>query len=107
MVTKAGTSLAESDDFGVRSGVGEGEVLVPAAADDCAFVEDDCPYRDFAGFQCALGGSEGLFHPEFVSGRRELVLVRQVTWLLPPLGLLGSFVTRGSALGLIFRRSAG
>jgi hypothetical protein len=50
----------------VGGGVGIGDVAVPTPADDASVANDDCADRDLAGFERALGGAEGFFHPEFI-----------------------------------------
>jgi hypothetical protein len=69
MVTQSCTGFAQGDDFGVGGGVAVGEVAIPAAANDAVSAHDYSAYRNFAGFEGALGGAQSLLHPEFVVGR--------------------------------------
>ena len=66
MVTNDCTGRAQSDDFGVSSGVVVGEIAIPAAGDDLALADDDGADGNLSGFEGALGGGEGLKHEEFV-----------------------------------------
>ena len=66
MVTQSCTGFAQGDDFGMGGGVVVGDVAIPAAADDALSAHDYSAYRNFAGFERALGGAQSFLHPEFV-----------------------------------------
>src|SRR5271166_2517615 len=66
MVTNGGTGFAQRHDLGVGGRVEAGDVAVPSAAYDAALAYDDRAYRDFSGFESALGAAQGFFHPELV-----------------------------------------
>jgi hypothetical protein len=68
MVAEVFGGVAQGDDLSVGGGVGVGQVAIPSAADDFVLVNDYCSYWDVSGFERALGGAEGFFHPEFVVG---------------------------------------
>jgi hypothetical protein len=70
VVTDGCTGLTQRDDFGVGGGIVVADIAVPAASDNSSVAYDHRSYRDFAGFEGALRGAQGFFHPEFVGGRR-------------------------------------
>jgi hypothetical protein len=47
-------------------GIGVGQVAIVAATDDFAAANYHGADRDFARFQCALGGAESLLHEQFI-----------------------------------------
>jgi hypothetical protein len=57
MVTQVCTGFAQGYNFGMGRGVGVGEVAIPAAADDALPAYDHSAYRNFAGFEGALGAA--------------------------------------------------
>lgn len=71
MVADAGSSFAKRDKFSVSRGIGIAKVAVPASTNDPALKHDKCPNGDFVGFEGTLGTAEGLFHPDFVTGRES------------------------------------
>ena len=70
MVTEVCTGLAQGNDFGVRAGVGVGQVPIPSPPDNLASTDYDRPHRHFSRFERALGGAQSLLHPEFIGGSR-------------------------------------
>jgi hypothetical protein len=68
MVTHCGPGLAKSKNLGVGAGIAIHNVAVPSAADNGSVANYDRAHRDFAEFQCPLGGPESLLHPELILG---------------------------------------
>src|SRR2546427_310126 len=79
VAAECGTGFAQGDHFGVGSGIVIGKIAIATAADDLAPARDHCAYRDFSGFQRALGGAESFFHEEFV-GVGFMVGWKHVGW---------------------------
>src|SRR5271170_411714 len=112
VVTEVCTGLAQSDNFGVGSGVGVGQVAIPASTDDLAGTNYDRSHRDLARFQGALGGAKSFLHPELVGGDTGRLFVDRL-WSLwhgrcsycigsgncrpPPLKTARSTLRRGSS----------
>ena len=68
------TCLAQGEDFGMSRRIAVGDVAVPSAAYDLPVARHDRAYRDFAGFEGALGATESFLHQEFVRGQPGLLL---------------------------------
>jgi hypothetical protein len=66
MIAEGGTGFPQSNDLRVRSGIGIGQVPVPTAADELSGGDDNGSHGHLPGFQRALRGAKGFFHPEFV-----------------------------------------
>jgi len=66
MVTRRRTRVAQGHDLGMSGGIVVGDVAIPSAADDAAIAHDHGSDRNLSGFQRALGGAQGFFHPQFV-----------------------------------------
>jgi len=71
MITDVSSGFAQGDDLGVGRGVIVGEVAIPAAADDLPVADDDGADGNLARVERALGGTESLFHAEFVGVELE------------------------------------
>jgi hypothetical protein len=70
VISDRGSSLAQSDDLGVRRRVAVHDVAIEPTASNPALANDDRAHRNFAQFERALGGSQGLLHPELVGFSR-------------------------------------
>jgi hypothetical protein len=66
MVTNGCARFAESDDFGMASGIGVANVAIPSAGYDLTVADHDRPYRYFVYLEGALGAAQGFLHPKFV-----------------------------------------
>jgi hypothetical protein len=83
MVAQLSTSLAQGDDFRVGSGVGVGQIPIPALANNFARVNDDGAHGNFTRFERTMRGAEGFFHPEFVvGGGLRLLAIPHRRWVL-------------------------
>jgi hypothetical protein len=66
MIAESCSGRAQRDDFGVRRGIGIGDVAIPSAANDAISAHDYRSDGNFSGFERALCGAERFLHPEFV-----------------------------------------
>lgn len=73
VIAEDSSSLAQGEDFGVRGGVGGGDVTVPAATNDASVADHDSADRNLAGFQRALSRAESFLHPKFIGGGGRVV----------------------------------
>jgi hypothetical protein len=71
VVAEGGSGVAERYDLGMRRRIVCPDVLVPSAAYDLAFEDDDSANWNLSGIEGALGGTEGFLHPEFVGGHGQ------------------------------------
>ncbi len=73
MIAQGSSSFAQSDNLGVGTGVGVGQIAVPAASYDAVIEHDDGTDGHLARIEGALGAAEGFFHPHFVGiGHRSV-----------------------------------
>ena len=86
VVTDGGTGFAEGYDLGVGGGIGISNIAIPAPPHNAVAANHDRACRNLSGLQCALGGAERFFHPEFVGRTRQWsVLIRSCKTFSGPL----------------------
>jgi hypothetical protein len=73
VIAKGRSSFAQRDYFSVGSWIGIREIAIESAADDFAFMNDDCAYRHFSYVERSLGRPQGFLHPQFVVFRTSAI----------------------------------
>src|SRR5260370_6491683 len=66
MITEKAASLAQRNNFSVRTGITIHAVAIVSPANNVFLMQNDRSYRDFVVGLSAHGLAQGLFHPQFV-----------------------------------------
>ena len=66
VVTNGCTGFAQGHDLSVSSRIRTRNIAIPSAPHDTTIANHNRAYRNFPGFERALGAAQSFLHPEFV-----------------------------------------
>jgi hypothetical protein len=68
VITEVSPGFSQRHYFGVRGGIGIGEIAIPSSSKDAPFADNHGSHGHLVGIEGSLGAAQGLLHPEFVGG---------------------------------------